>query len=173
MFQKTVPPILLVTVLFASSQAPAKNPRSSVYDRLHQSIIEHAKADGDTALKRHEYQAAFVQLNGHGPEEAVILIDGPGYCGSGGCNIEVYRELANGQFRLVSKHTLCRDEVYVSSNDHYGWRDLVIHVSGGGAAAGKRTLIHNGNAYPLNPSVQPDFKGDASKLTRLEFVRSQ
>lgn len=173
MFQKTLPAILLVVFPFAAPQAPVKKPASDANDRLHQSLIEIAKADGDIAPERHEYQVAFAQLNGRGPREAVILIDGPGYCGSGGCNIEVFRETVNGHFRLVSRHTLCRDQIYVSWNEHYGWRDLVIQVSGGGAAAGKRTLIHNGNAYPLNPSVQPEFKGDPSTLTQLKFVRSR
>ncbi len=29
-------------------------------------------------------------------KEAIVLFDGLSYCGSGGCNVEVYRELAMG-----------------------------------------------------------------------------
>ena len=63
--------------------------------------------------------------------EALVYLPGREYCGSGGCTLLVFR-LAQGTFRLVSRISLTRTPVIVSSHATNGWKDLIIFVSGGG-----------------------------------------
>jgi hypothetical protein len=100
-------------------------------------------------------QTAFVDLNGDGVKDALLLLQGPAWCGSGGCTMLVFQGVPGG-FKFVSRSTLIRAPLLVSATKSKGWRDLVVEISGGGGSTPKRVALKfNGRNYPLNPSVQP------------------
>jgi len=96
------------------------------------------------------YRSAKVDLNDDKIEDAIVLFDATGECGSGGCSMEVYRGTKTG-FDFVSSSTITFTPIRVATERRYGWKTLVV-VSGG---TGTVLLRFNGSRYPLNPSLQP------------------
>jgi len=104
-------------------------------------------------------QIAFVDLNGDGVKDALVLLQGPSWCGTGGCTLLVFKG-GKDNFTFVSRSTLVRGPLLVSDHQTKGWRDLVLEVSGGGMPAKKVALKFNGRQYPLNPSIQKAIPKD-------------
>jgi hypothetical protein len=98
------------------------------------------------------YREGHADLNGDGSNEALALLSGPEFCGSGGCTLLVFRGAPNG-YTLVSRLTVTSAPVRVAKETSHGWKNLIVHTRGGDAV-----LVFNGRAYPGNPSVQPKAK---------------
>jgi hypothetical protein len=92
----------------------------------------------------------YVDLNDDGQDDALVVLTGPEWCGTGGCTLLVLAKQGDG-FRVVSKSTLIQTPLLVSETRTKGWRDLIVEVRGGGMAA----LKFDGTGYPSNPSTQP------------------
>jgi hypothetical protein len=91
--------------------------------------------------------------NGTGSEALVHM--GGDYCGSGGCTSLVFAKRGD-TWRLISRLTLTRTPIIVSSHLTNGWHDLILVVAGGGIQPGYYSVLaFNGNTYPENPSVKP------------------
>jgi putative lipoprotein len=101
-----------------------------------------------------KYQIETIDLNDNGYDDALVLLTGPMWCGTGGCTLLIFEGLKDSA-RFVSDSSLVRGPITVSTSRTKGWRDLVIKVSGGGAVPGKVALKFDGSKYPLNPSNQP------------------
>jgi hypothetical protein len=99
-------------------------------------------------------QAAFVDLNGDGVKDALVLLQGPDWCGTGGCTLLIFQGVGQ-KFKSISSSTLIRGPLLISDHKTKGWRDLVVEVSGGGMAPKKVAMKFNGHKYPSNPSVLP------------------
>jgi hypothetical protein len=97
-----------------------------------------------------EWMTQYVDLNDDGQEDALVVLTGPEWCGTGGCTLLVVAKEANG-FRVVSKSTLIQTPLVVSETRTNGWRDLIVEVRGNGMVA----LKFDGKGYPSNPSTQP------------------
>jgi len=98
------------------------------------------------------YLDASVDLNGDGRLEVIVHVVGPTACGTGGCPTLVFTPRGTG-YRLVSAIALTRLPIRVAPASTMGWRNLVVHSSGGGAHAGDVQLGFDGKRYPANPSV--------------------
>jgi hypothetical protein len=96
------------------------------------------------------YSSALIDLNDDNIEDAIVLFDAPGECGSDGCSMEVYRGTKMG-FDFVSSSTITFRPIRIASDRRYGWKTLVV-VSGG---TGTVLLRFNGSRYPMYPSLQP------------------
>jgi hypothetical protein len=59
----------------------------------------------------------------------------------------------NNDLKLVSVISLVRDPVIVSETKTKNWRDLIVHVSGGGGESKNVALKFNGSTYLTNPSL--------------------
>jgi hypothetical protein len=111
--------------------------------------------------------AGFVDLNGDGTMDAIVVLTGSSWCGTGGCTMLVFQGADNG-FQFVSRSTLVRTPVTVSEIKTNAWRDLVLTVSGGGTPPRTVALKFDGKQYPPNPSVQAALPaGAATKGTVL------
>ena len=101
------------------------------------------------------YAVAYVDLNGDRRDEAVVYVESPGGCGSGGCNLFVLAS-RGGFWRRVSGHTITRRPIRVLHTRHNGWRDITVFVAGGGILRGYHAALpFDGRTYPLNPSMPP------------------
>jgi hypothetical protein len=120
--------------------------------------------DGDYEA---HYFSASIDLGGDARPESVVLVAGPMVCGSGGCNLMVFTQGDDG-LRLVSSISVVRAPVRAMQQRSHGWRNLVVHVSGGGAVAHDAELRFDGTGYPANPTVPPATKvSDAAQAEVL------
>ncbi len=151
----TIVIISLVLSLLVGNWAEAAGEES-----LAAALQAYADKTGAEVKSFEPRQTAFVDLNGDGVKDALLLLQGPTWCGSGGCTMLVFQGIRDG-FKFVSHSTLIRGPLLVSAAKTRGWRDLVVEVAGGGTTPKKVALKFDGCKYPLNPSVQPALPEDA------------
>ena len=91
-------------------------------------------------------------LNEDGQNEILVGFTGTYFCGTGGCNAV----LLSATGVPITTFTVTEFPVMVAANRTDGWHDLIIE------SHGKYYDVKyqkESNAYPSNPSVQPEFKG--------------
>lgn len=97
------------------------------------------------------FDVAFDDLNQDGQDEAVVLLKGQDWCGSGGCTMLIFQGRPHQQFDFLSKTTLVDTPVYSTTYMHNGWKQLLVYSR----KHGQVMLKFDGNQYPLNPSLLP------------------
>lgn len=95
-----------------------------------------------------EYKHAFVDLNNDGVGDAIVLLRGMGWCGSGGCTMLVLRG-GDADYTVISRSTVTNEPVRISQSMSHGWRDIIAHSDDA-----EKLMRFDGNSYPLNPSMQ-------------------
>ena len=110
-----------------------------------------------------QYLSAFHDLNQDDQPDAVVLLQGLDWCGSGGCTLLIYQGLPNQQFKLINKTTVTSPPIYVSQQQSHGWKNLVVQSRNQGAVQ----LAFNGVAYPSNPSLLPVLTTQQSEKMQL------
>lgn len=98
------------------------------------------------------YQDASIDLNDDGRPELVVHVVGTTSCGSGGCQTLIFTPSGSGH-RLVSSISVTRPPIKASTTRTAGWRNLIVHISGGGAKPRDVELLFDGKGYPTNPTV--------------------
>ncbi|MGB5310748.1 MAG: hypothetical protein WBN38_01685, partial [Polyangiales bacterium] len=94
------------------------------------------------------YFSAKADLDDDQVSEWIVHLAGPSVCGTGGCNTLVFTEV-DGGLRLVTRISVTRPPIAVAETRTNGWRDLVVHVAGGGALPGyDARLRYDGSTYP-------------------------
>ncbi len=136
----------IAAMLFLASLAARAELPADVLSDIQR---EYASAD-EAAPTR--YVEALADLNGDGKNELLVHVVGPTACGSGGCPTIVYVLLGNGYWRMATIG-LTNLPIRASATRARGWRNLIVHVSGGGAEAGDVELVFDGRGYPKNPTV--------------------
>ncbi|WP_079478794.1 hypothetical protein [Halobacillus salinus] len=99
----------------------------------------------------------FVDLNDDGVDEVFVYLEGPFFCGTGGCSGAVFRQ-ENGEYVPLTRFSLVRRPVIVSEEKTNGYRDLIFYVAGGGIEDFFARLRFDGTTYPSNPSIQSKVK---------------
>jgi hypothetical protein len=97
---------------------------------------------------------ALVDLNDDGILDAVVLMNDPRYCGSGGCTLVLLAGTSTG-FKVVSPSTITREPISMLSAKRCKWHTLAVHVVGGGGLPAVTLLRYDGHRYPGNPTLQP------------------
>jgi hypothetical protein len=100
------------------------------------------------------YRVGRADLNGDGRDEAIVRLEDPGGCGSGGCTAFVLTPDGPG-WRVVMRATVTRLPFRVLETRSRGWADLAVQVGGGGLSAHEVRLSFDGRRYPSNPTVPP------------------
>jgi putative lipoprotein len=155
----------LVMTFGAVSLAMATEPEAA----LKQALLAYLAKTGDDPKSIDPHQTALIDLNDDGQQDALVLLENPMYyCGTGGCTMLVFKGTKSG-FKFVSRSTLIRSPVLVSKTKTHGWRDLVVEVSGGGAAPKRVALKYTGNKYPLNPSMLPPLPRNQQEIGTKVF----
>jgi hypothetical protein len=101
------------------------------------------------------YVHAPMDLDGDGRDEVFVYLMGPFFCGTGGCNLQLFRPAAKG-YALVADFPTSRVPVIVSGTRHRGWRDLWRLQSGGGAPATYGRLEFDGQRYVEKERIPAD-----------------
>lgn len=108
------------------------------------------------AVAATSYRSHLADLNGDGRQDALVLMLGRAWGGTGGQTMFIFKGGAEG-FQFVSRMTCVSlpmpGSVCVTNERSEGWRDLAIRVSGGGAKAKFVRMCFDGQRYPLNPTV--------------------
>lgn len=99
------------------------------------------------------YKTEYIDLNNDGIKDALVLMNTPDWCGTGGCSLFVFQG-GEEKFQFVSQSSLINQPFTISETQTNGWRDLVVEVSGGGAKAETVALKFDGKVYPSNPSLE-------------------
>lgn len=86
------------------------------------------------------YDIGWFDLDGDGRQEAIVVMKGSSWCGSGGCTLAVLKE-DTGSWKVVSEIPTCRSPVIVLDEKTNGWRDLAVVTYGGGDLNLKMTVL--------------------------------
>ena len=143
--------LALAVALLLPASAGAQTPRDEALHRFLQATFASARAEwADTS-----YVAAFADLDGDGRDEALVSLHSGLFCGSGGCALYIYTPAA-GSWREVAEVTIVNAPVRLLATRHRGWRDLAVHVRGGGFELPREArLAFDGRTYASNPSLAP------------------
>jgi hypothetical protein len=142
-------------LLFADPPSP--------HPRILRSIVPETKRDAQLELAirseigsdRFSYAYNPVSLHDGSASEALVYMRAPDYCGSGGCTALIFTK-HNGDYRLITRLSLTRPPIVVSSHRTNGWKDLIIFVAGGGIRTGYYAVLSfDGKKYPENPTTAP------------------
>ncbi|MGY0400335.1 MAG: hypothetical protein ACWIPH_10565, partial [Ostreibacterium sp.] len=98
-----------------------------------------------------QFQLYQVDLNNDGMNEVFIMLNGPYFCGTGGCNVL----LLNNQQKLITNFTVVRRPILVAHSSKNGWRALLAKSKGK-----LKVLTYNHKKYPSNPSVVKQLAND-------------
>jgi hypothetical protein len=149
--------LLLALLLAWPAAAPAQAPRDEALRVFLQTAFADARENyGDTS-----YVAAFADLDGDGRDEALVSLRSGLFCGSGGCALYIYTP-AGASWREVAELTIVNAPVRLLATRTRGWRDLAVHVRGGGMEIPHEARIRfDGRTYASNPSMAPRLRGRA------------
>jgi hypothetical protein len=150
--------LLLLAAAFSATGAGAQTPqRDSLHDFL-QSTFRDAYEDWPET----GYAAGLADLNGDGREEALVSLHSGLFCGSGGCALYIYTP-QGASWRQVAELTIVNAPVRLLNTRSRGWRDLAVHVRGGGMEIPHEARIRfDGTTYASNPSLAPRLRGHPS-----------
>jgi uncharacterized protein YecT (DUF1311 family) len=140
---------LAILMLWPGGGAATAQPAAGGLPSDVQNLIRRQFGTPDTDPR---YLDASVDLNGDGKPELIIHVVGGTACASGGCPTLVFTPAGSG-YRLVTTISVTQAPIHVSSVRTLGWRNLIVHVSGGAAQPGDFELAFDGKSYPRNPTV--------------------
>lgn len=144
MLRKSVAVFVSVLAGLAAAATP------SAPEALDRAVLDYAGRTGAGAVV-HEFHHALTDLDGDGVQDAVVLLIGRDWCGTGGCTLLVLKGKADG-FVPVSDSSISEEPIRVSKREtHHGWKTIIVHSRG----AGEALLRFDGKKYPDNPSMQP------------------
>ena len=96
-----------------------------------------------------EFKHALVDLNGDNVNDAVVLLTGSLWCGTGGCRMIVFKG-KTGAYVPHSTSTISREPIRVLPEKLHGWHTLIVNTKG----MGDVLMPHGTKSYPANPSMQ-------------------
>jgi hypothetical protein len=123
------------------------------------------RPDGDT-----NYTAKFVDLNGDGRSEAVVLVSGQHWCGTGGCPLWVLTP-RNQSWSMVTQAPIVRAPIRLLPSRSRGWSDLSAMLRFDGARPlYEARLSVNGR---LNPTITPLARQSLGQVILSESDESE
>jgi len=113
------------------------------------------------------YQYAFYDLNQDGIQDAVVMLRGANWCGTGGCTVLVFQGMSREKFQPHSKMTVADVPIVALNSKTQGWSDLSVYSRG----AGQVILKFNGRSYPDNPSLEPKYTGNLQQTGNRVLIQ--
>ncbi len=114
---------------------------------LHASLRNYISARWGPPDSETRYRAAFIDLNDDGRREAVVLMDGAFWCGSGGCSLWVLTPRGQS-WRMVTQATIINPPIRVLPSRSHGWSELSAMVDDVNGPDFEARLSVNGRRNP-------------------------
>lgn len=139
---------LLATALLVASPDTTDRPLATLTASV-QTYLAPFTEEGETPM----LTVAWIDLTGDGLEDALVTVESPSWCGSGGCTLLVLEAMADehadefGPFRVAAEIAYTNGEVTVLHDSSHGWRDIVVPNNGDWAV-----LQFDGETYPNSPA---------------------
>ena len=128
---------------------PHGQDEAAEYAGLRVSLRNYISGRWGPSFPETRYRATLVDLNGDGRREAVVLVNGPGWCGSGGCSLWVLTPRGRS-WRMVTQATVMNPPIRVLPSRSHGWSELSAMVHDGAGPGYEVRLSVNGR---LNPTI--------------------
>lgn len=151
--------VVLLTIALFSSIAQAED--SSALGSAAYSYLVKRGDNSHPILRTFSFD-----LNGDGRVDGIVLLTGNDWCGSGGCNMLVFRGTETG-FSFVSQSTITQEPLMVLPETQHGWRTLIVNSG----RTGKVLLQFDGHRYPSSPSIQP--KPSLQQVEQAQVLEKQ
>jgi hypothetical protein len=135
-------------IIVALALAATQMVQAQASTALDSAIRAYATSQGDEQMP--PYKSARFDLNSDGTDDAIVLLTGSFWCGSGGCTMLVFKGLKE-DFKLLSSTSVTLEPIRVLKQPSSGWASLIVHSRSHGEAL----LRFNGKKYPGNPSTAP------------------
>ena len=118
------------------------------------------------------YTTEYVDLNGDNIKDALTILSGVRFCGSGGCTMLTHQGVGNKKFKLVSVTNLVKIPITVNDSKTRGWRDITVQHADRVLFSKKVTLKFDGKSYPSNAATEPNIKDDDISGEKLTFLQT-
>jgi hypothetical protein len=115
------------------------------------------------------YLYSRIDLNGDGRKEVFVYLLGSIFCGTGGCNLLLFRS-AGGGYTLIDTFPISRLPVVVSAAKTAGWRNLFRLEYGGGAPASYVRHTFDGEKYVKQARLPADTPPEGARVLAGEFT---
>lgn len=156
----------LIAVVICFGFAQEKKFTSNQPDSLRKFVENYLGMSASDQHGAMPYTSALVDLRDNGHLDAIVYVNDPQWCGSGGCTTLILSP-SGSSYELLTKITMTRLPIRVLETTTKGWHDLGVFVAGGGVSPGyEAKLSFDGKTYPSNPSMPP-----ATRLARAASGR--
>jgi hypothetical protein len=147
--QRKQAPSMHKQMIIAFVLATTQTVQAQTDTMLDLAVKAYVKKQGDD--QKPPYKSALFDLDNDGRDDALVLLTGPDWCGSGGCTMLVFKGLKE-EFKLVSSTSVTLEPIRVLERvPSNGWASLIVHSRSHGEAL----LRFNGKKYPANSSTAP------------------
>jgi hypothetical protein len=151
---RLLPMLLLVFVLPGALAQDAP-------DTLRAAIQAHLEARGEKEVPPFRY--ALADLDGDKRDDAVVLLVGRFWCGTGGCTMLIFHATDAG-YSFVSDSSATSEPIRVATDTSNGWRDLIVDTKD----SSEVLLQFDGSRYPPDPWSQP--QANSAQLAAARIV---
>lgn len=139
--------LFLFTALLLPFAAIAQAPQGEAFHAFLQARFPEAREPNNETT----YVVAFADLNGDGRDEALVSLYSGLFCGSGGCALYIFTP-DGPSWRELAELTVVNAPVRLLATRTRGWRDLAVHVRGGGMDLPREVQVRfDGRTYAENP----------------------
>ena len=156
--------LLALALLVAPPDSTATPPASTAVQLMNavHAYVSPLGVPGEDVQVRTEW----TDLTGDGIADALVYLDSPSWCGSGGCTVLVFEAItgeadveALGAFRAAAEISMMHGPVGVATTHHEGWADLIVQNEEGSRV----TLRFDGETYPLSPASGVAYRKSGSE----------
>ncbi len=140
-FAKTLSTLSATRIQFTAVTSASSSAMGELYDLYKNEITSYKKMFPDSpGVTLH---IALVDLNGDSVQEGIVYVDPPGYCGSAGCSLDIYKKQGKTWTQIFS--TVAYDIVATLPTMSNSYKDLLLTVQGGEDLSNTRLVVYGWN----------------------------
>jgi heat shock protein HslJ len=144
-------------------------PETLKADAELEDAIRKASPDYSRGMTKAGYAYERIDMNGDGQEEMFVYLLGPFFCGTGGCELQLFTRGAKG-YSLIQSFPITRTPIVVMKDQTRRWNTFWGIRSGGGARASYVQHVFNGKRYVVKARVPAGKVPSGKKLFEREIT---
>ncbi|KST63889.1 hypothetical protein [Mastigocoleus testarum] len=162
-----------ITSRLQSAKSTAYGKKAKKFDKpayIKESIKQYLESHKASA-EDSPFTTEYIDLNGDNVKDALTLLSGVRFCGSGGCTMLIHQGVGNKKFKLISVTNLVKIPITINDTKTKGWRDITVQYASNILFSKKIILRFDGKGYPSNAAKEPranDSNISGEKLTFLQ-----